>query len=242
MVKISALAVLVLLSFSADAKKKDKSKVRQVTWLEGTASCPGKYGLEEGDKLNILSPGYPENYPNKFDCTWKLQAIGCQFRIECSDMYTRPSCIGETWKPLRKCHGDYLRFYSPGKANNQTEVDPLDQRYCYTQKANFTWGATDKLNMQFKTNKKHRARGFNCTVHCDPLNFLALFSRDEPEPIFDDPGTTLPTPLDYPTFDSETAEDTSKEEIFLDTSTEKDHSLDDHAEEDESVFDIRLTE
>jgi len=91
------------------------------------------------------------------------------------------------------------------------------------------------MNMQFKTNSKHRARGFNCTVYCDPLNFLALFSRKEPEPNYDDPGTTLPPP-DYEYESAEYQENTSQEELF--TATERDPSLDDHVPEDPSVFNI----
>jgi len=138
MLKFTVFILFVLLALSADAKKskkKKKNKLNQkITWLNGTARCPGKYVIEEGDELNIVSPGYPNNYPNRFDCTWRLKAIGCQFRVECSDMYTKPSCVGDTWQPLTKCQGDYLRFYSPEEANIEA---PLNQRYCYTQKANF---------------------------------------------------------------------------------------------------------
>ena len=37
------------------------------------------------------------------------QAAGCQYRVECDDLYTRPSCPGPTWRPLTKCEGDFLR-------------------------------------------------------------------------------------------------------------------------------------
>ena len=83
------------------------------------AACPGEYSFEEGDVLQLTSPRYPRRYPNKHDCAWRLRASGCQFAVECSDLYTKPSCPGPTWRPLTRCEGDYLRFYSD---NLQTEV------------------------------------------------------------------------------------------------------------------------
>ena len=81
--------------------------------------CLGDYFFEEGDSLELTSPRYPGRYPNKYNCAWSLHAVGCQFSVQCSDLYTRPSCPGPTWRPLTKCEGDYLRFYSD---NLQTEV------------------------------------------------------------------------------------------------------------------------
>ena len=80
----------------------------------------GDYFFEEGDSLELSSPRYPRRYPNKYNCAWSLHAVGCQFSVQCSDLYTRPSCPGPTWRPLTKCEGDYLRFYSD---NLQTEVN-----------------------------------------------------------------------------------------------------------------------
>ena len=83
------------------------------------AACPGEYSFEEGDTLQLTSPRYPRRYPNKHDCAWRLRASGCQFAVACADLYTKPSCPGPTWRPLTRCEGDYLRFYSD---NLQTEV------------------------------------------------------------------------------------------------------------------------
>ena len=80
----------------------------------------GDYFFEEGDSLELSSPRYPRRYPNKYNCAWSLHSVGCQFSVQCSDLYTRPSCPGPTWRPLTKCEGDYLRFYSD---NLQTEVN-----------------------------------------------------------------------------------------------------------------------
>ena len=121
--------------------------------------------------------------------------MGCQFSVQCSDLYTRPSCPGPTWRPLTKCEGDYLRFYSD---NLQTEVkyeqrfnlwsslilskvdEPdvqMDMRFCYKQNVNFTFGLSDNLYVQFKTDKSFRARGFNCSVTCEGFDFSQLFAR-----------------------------------------------------------------
>ena len=83
------------------------------------AACPGEYSFQEGDALQLTSPRYPRRYPNKHDCAWRLRASGCQFAVACADLYTKPSCPGPTWRPLTRCEGDYLRFYSD---NLQTEV------------------------------------------------------------------------------------------------------------------------
>ena len=50
-----------------------------------------------------------------------------------------------------------MRFFSPENVNLSSEKG-LDRRYCYTRKANFTFGASDKMDVLFKTNKKFRAR------------------------------------------------------------------------------------
>ena len=50
-----------------------------------------------------------------------------------------------------------MRFFSPENVNLSSE-NGLDRRYWYTRKANFTFGASDKMDVLFKTNKKFRAR------------------------------------------------------------------------------------
>ena len=53
----------------------------------------------------------------------------------------------------------------------------MDQRFCYKQAVNFTYGLSDTMFFQFKTDKSFRARGFNCTVACEGFDFSALFAR-----------------------------------------------------------------
>ena len=53
----------------------------------------------------------------------------------------------------------------------------MDQRFCYKQQVNFTYGFSDNLFIQFKTDSSFRARGFNCTVTCEGFDFTSLFAR-----------------------------------------------------------------
>ena len=55
--------------------------------------------------------------------------------------------------------------------------DLFRKRFCYKNRANITYGNSDLLNIQFVTNKRYRARGFNCTVKCEPFDFGGLFAR-----------------------------------------------------------------
>merc|ERR1712050_651707 len=163
-------------------KPKPKPLVRSynVSSLEeGIGSCPGNYIFEEGDSMQFPSPNYPKHYPNRYNCQWALEANGCQFNIECDDLFTRPVCSGPTWRPLTKCEGDYLRFHSDPMPVEEadTEATKFDQRFCWTQQVNFTFGFSDNLYVQFKTDRRWRARGFNCTVTCEAFDFSELFAR-----------------------------------------------------------------
>ena len=124
-----------------------------------------------------------------------VQATGCQFNVFCNDLYTKPSCPGPTWRPLTKCEGDYLRFASPPLQmevelfrkpvfnqdifllQESSEPVKLDQRFCWKQNVNFTFGFSDTLYVQFKTDASYKARGFNCTVTCEGFDFSQLFAR-----------------------------------------------------------------
>ena len=69
----------------------------------------------------------------------------------------------------------------------------FDERFCWTNKANFTFGLADQLYVQFKTDRRFKARsgqlctwskledcfrGFNCTVTCEEFDFSNLFAKD----------------------------------------------------------------
>ena len=60
---------------------------------------------------------------------------------------------------------------------DSTEPVKLDQRFCWRQNVNFTFGFADTLYVQFKTDAKYKARGFNCTVVCEGFDFSQLFAR-----------------------------------------------------------------
>ena len=77
--------------------------------------------------------------------------------------------------------------------DSDAEVTKFDQRFCWTQNVNFTFGFSDNLYVQFKTDRRWRARyfwtgweiiiycfilrGFNCTVTCEAFDFSELFAR-----------------------------------------------------------------
>ena len=58
-----------------------------------------------------------------------------------------------------------------------SEPVKLDQRFCWKQNVNFTFGFSDTLYVQFKTDASYKARGFNCTVTCEGFDFSQLFAR-----------------------------------------------------------------
>merc|ERR1712083_910141 len=210
----ATLLVFLLIASLSTAMKKKKQKgkqqrapARNVTVFEmepgELASCPGTYWFEEGDSISITSPSYPKHYPNGHNCRWELQASGCQFNIECNDMYTRPLCQGPTWKPLTSCEGDYLRFFSPPMPSVTKEgvQDRFDERFCWTNKANFTFGFSDQLFVRFRSDRRFRARGFNCTITCEEFDFSDLFSR---KPLAKE---EFEEPLEYDDDDEEEAEE-----------------------------------
>ena len=82
-------------------KQKPDVKTFNVSSLEeGPGSCPGKYLFEDGDSLELTSPGYPSRrYPNQYNCQWNLEASGCQFNVICDDLFTRPVCSGRQALP-----------------------------------------------------------------------------------------------------------------------------------------------
>ena len=147
----SATVTLLFISFIGfEAKKCNKKKkctpetrLFNVSSLEEdhVAKCPGEYYFEEGDSLDLLSPKYPKRYPNKHNCQWSLHAVGCQFSVVCTDLYTKPTCLGPTWTPLTRCEGDYLRFYSD---NLQPEVSKI----CNTKKCKICLIRTASFNMK----------------------------------------------------------------------------------------------
>ena len=93
----------------------------------------------------------------------------------------------------------------------------MDQRFCYKQNVNFTFGFSDVLNVQFKTDRNHKARGFNCTVTCEGFDFSALFAR-----------------IPFSNDEAEAEEDEDYEDDYdEDEEYEDDDDYDDYALEDE---------
>lgn len=223
------LVCTVLLTPSLGRRKPGRQSVLTVSELEEghKADCPSTYIFEEYDSLSLTSPGYPRRYPNNHNCKWTLQSSGCQFNVQCHDMYTKPSCRGDTWRPLTKCEGDYLRFYSD-PLPSLTELDKkerFDLSYCWTKKANFTFGFADQMFVQFKTDKKYRARGFNCTVTCEAFDFSQLFVR-----------------IPFTQQEAVEEEEDYAEDDEDDDDDDEDDEDEDDDDEDEDVDELQLTE
>ena len=131
-------------------------------------------------------------------------------------MFTRPSCPGPTWRPLTKCQGDYLRFFSDNLAETQDDAVAdapevkFSQRFCWKQEVNFTYGYSDDLFLQFKTDRDYRARGFNCTVTCEGFDFSELFAKI---PFTDDDADDELEEYDYDDYDDDYVDDNVDDDV-----------------------------
>ena len=89
----------------------------------------------------------------------------------------------------------------------------FSHKFCWKQPVNFTYGYSDNLYLQFKTDSNYRAKGFNCTVTCEGFDFGELFSRI---PFSDD-------------------EDEEKDEDYYDYEDEEEEDTEDYIQEYEYV-------
>ncbi|KAG7160263.1 trypsin-1-like [Homarus americanus] len=111
------------------------------------ATCGGKKELEPGEEVTISSPGYPEKYPNNNKCKWDIVSKDPKDTLEvnCPSFYLRKS----KW-----CRGDRLVLSDGKKAA---------QRLCGQGQKKFT-ANSNQLTLTFRTNKKGKDKGFECTV------------------------------------------------------------------------------
>merc|ERR1719394_2296534 len=108
-------------------------------------SCKnGKADLADGQEVTIETPNYPENYPNKAKCNWKIKVpANEEVHIWC-----------ETFDLLK---GDFLRVVGATSKlygsfpNGFGEILPASS-------------AERTLKFQFQSNKKKNAGGFRCQI------------------------------------------------------------------------------
>merc|ERR1712179_817990 len=104
----------------------------------------GKANLADGQEVTLESPNYPENYPNKAKCNWKIKVpANEEVHIWC-----------ETFDLLK---GDFLRVKGVTEKLYGTFADGIGEVLPASSEAR-------TLKVQFRSNKKKNAGGFRCQI------------------------------------------------------------------------------
>merc|ERR1719153_1582795 len=104
----------------------------------------GKDDLADGQEVTIETPNYPENYPDKAKCNWKIKVpANEEVHIWC-----------ETFDLLK---GDFLRVKGVTEKLYGTFADGIGEVLPASNKAR-------TLKVQFRSNKKKNAGGFRCQI------------------------------------------------------------------------------
>merc|ERR1712004_351956 len=111
-------------------------------------SCKdGKADLADGTEVTIETPNYPDNYPNKAKCSWKIGVPADEeVHVWCE---TFDLAKGDTLR--RKVKGEKLSKLSGTFAEGWGETIPASKK-------------KRTLAFQFRSNKKNTAGGFRCQV------------------------------------------------------------------------------
>merc|ERR1719150_1377690 len=101
-----------------------------------------KDSLADGQEVTIETPNYPENYPNKAKCNWKIKVpAGEEVHIWC-----------ESFDVLK---GDFLRIKGVTSKVYGSYEEGIGEILPATNKAKW-------LKIQFRSNKRKNAGGFRC--------------------------------------------------------------------------------
>merc|ERR1719458_433646 len=104
----------------------------------------GKANLADGQEVTLESPNFPENYPNKAKCNWKIKVpANEEVHIWC-----------ETFDLLK---GDFLRVKGVTVKLYGTYEEGIGEILPATSEAR-------TLRVQFRSNKRKNASGFRCQV------------------------------------------------------------------------------
>merc|ERR1719458_476167 len=104
----------------------------------------GKANLADGEEVTLETPNFPENYPNKAKCNWKIKVpANEEVHIWC-----------ETFDLLK---GDFLRIKGVTEKVYGTFEDGIGEIIPATNKARW-------LKVQFRSNKRKNAGGFRCQI------------------------------------------------------------------------------
>merc|ERR1712088_1257631 len=112
--------------------------------VEALSCKNGKADLADGQEVTLESPNFPENYPNKAKCNWKIKVpAGEEVHIWC-----------ETFDVAK---GDFLRVKRVTEKLYGTFEEGIGEILPATDEAR-----TPKV--QFRSNKKKNAGGFRCQI------------------------------------------------------------------------------
>lgn len=127
--------------------------------------------MGDGEEISFHSPNYPNKYPNRRKCAWKIVSSN-------PDATLRVSCYYDI-QPSRNCRGDRLSW-----------TDGLGQwrRLCGHGSKTFVT-KTNKFRAFFKSNKRRNDIGFVCTVLSVSTDSSTSQSTNEP-PATEEPPTT----------------------------------------------------
>merc|ERR1719362_1934285 len=137
--------VLIVLAAVAAANAWDPKKTFLPKNEVEALSCKnGKDSLADGQEVTIETPNYPENYPNKAKCSWKIKVpANEEVHIWC-----------ETFDLLK---GDFLRIRKVTDKIVGTFEDGYGEIIPATKKARW-------LKVQFRSNHRKNAGGFRCQI------------------------------------------------------------------------------
>merc|ERR1719458_717091 len=112
--------------------------------VEALSCKNGRDVLADGEEVTLESPNYPENYPNKAKCNWKIKVpANEEVHIWC-----------ETFDLLK---GDFLRIKGVTEKVYGSYEGGIGEIIPATNKARW-------LKVQFRSNKRKNAGGFRCQV------------------------------------------------------------------------------
>ncbi|CAL4063204.1 unnamed protein product, partial [Meganyctiphanes norvegica] len=161
----------------------DVSKDLQRNKHEARPLMCGDYFLTPGEKVSIMSPYYPQKYPNNFRCRWNFQTdkdatfvMNCPFfKLAMKDTFSTYE-IGKVGT---------LKKFAWGNGPNNLHLD------------NYF------IRLMFVADKKSNQNGFSCTVQAKPNEeevsstispTTEIITTPEPEPETTKPKPTTPEP------------------------------------------------
>merc|ERR1712212_1159427 len=142
---MGGMKFIILLAAVAAANAWDAKKTFIAKNEVAALSCNnGKDDLADGQEVTIETPNFPENYPDKAKCNWKIKVpAGEEVHIWC-----------ETFDVLK---GDFLRIKGVTEKLYGTFEEGLGEIIPATSEAR-------TLKVQFKSNKRKNAGGFRCQI------------------------------------------------------------------------------